>query len=138
MIDKNFVTRFITKHRKKDIAVRKITYFEVCTALSFAWFEHKKVDIAVIETGLGGRLDATNTIRPLLSIITDISYDHMHILGNTLKKIAHEKAGIIKEGIPVLTGILPPSAAQEVARTSHLKRAALHKLIPGKFYSNRT
>lgn len=81
-----------------------ITYFEITTALAFLYFYEKKVDLAVIECGLGGRLDATNVILPEVSIITNIGWDHMHYLGNTLEKIAFEKAGIMKRGIPCVLG----------------------------------
>ena len=80
------------------------SFFELATALAFKYFEEKKVDFAVIEVGLGGRLDCTNIITPELSIITNISFDHIQFLGDTLPKIASEKAGIIKPGIPVCIG----------------------------------
>ena len=80
------------------------TFFEYATALAFAYFAQEKVDYAVIEVGLGGRFDATNVIEPLVSVITSIHYDHMNILGNTLGKIAKEKGGIIKPGIPAVLG----------------------------------
>lgn len=80
------------------------TFFEVTTAMAMQYFAERRVDVAVIETGLGGRLDATNVVEPLVSIITAIDYDHMEYLGTTLPKIAAEKAGIIKEGIPVVIG----------------------------------
>lgn len=80
------------------------SFFEITVAMAFKAFSDEQVDIAVIETGLGGRLDSTNIITPLLSIITNISYDHKDILGNTLQEIAREKAGIIKEGVPILIG----------------------------------
>jgi dihydrofolate synthase / folylpolyglutamate synthase len=80
------------------------SFFEITVAMAFDWFAEEKVDIAVIEVGLGGRLDSTNIIRPELSVITNISYDHMDLLGNTLEKIAFEKAGIIKPGVPVVIG----------------------------------
>ncbi|HLC52455.1 MAG TPA: folylpolyglutamate synthase/dihydrofolate synthase family protein [Candidatus Nanoarchaeia archaeon] len=79
------------------------TFFEFTTALAFQYFTDKKVDFAVIETGLGGRLDATNIVKPKISVITNISFDHMHILGETIPEIALEKAGIIKPGVPLLT-----------------------------------
>ncbi len=80
------------------------SFFELTTALAFAWFAKQKVDIAVIEVGLGGRLDCTNIISPILSVITNISFDHTQFLGNTLREIAREKAGIIKSGTPVVIG----------------------------------
>ncbi len=80
------------------------SFFELTTALAFAWFAKQKVDIAVIEVGLGGRLDCTNIISPILSVITNISFDHTQFLGNTLREIAGEKAGIIKSGTPVVIG----------------------------------
>lgn len=83
---------------------QKPSFFEITTAIAFQYFAQEKVDIAVIETGLGGRLDATNIIQPILSIITRISYDHTDILGNTLAQIAMEKAGIIKPNTPVFIG----------------------------------
>lgn len=80
------------------------SFFELTTALAFKYFAEQQVDIAVIEVGLGGRLDCTNIITPLLSVITNISFDHTRFLGNTLAKIAREKAGIIKKGVPVVIG----------------------------------
>lgn len=80
------------------------SFFELTTAMAFKYFEEQKVDYAIIEVGLGGRLDCTNIITPILSIITNISYDHTHFLGNTLAEIAGEKAGIIKAGVPVVIG----------------------------------
>jgi dihydrofolate synthase/folylpolyglutamate synthase len=92
------------------------TYFEMATLLAFLHFRHNQVDIAVIETGLGGRLDPTNVITPLLSIITSIGYDHMDILGTSLDAIAREKAGIIKKGVPVILGRdVPPSIFKKKA-----------------------
>ncbi len=82
----------------------KPSFFETTVAMAFDYFAKEKVDIAVVEVGLGGRLDSTNIITPLVSLITSISYDHMDILGDTLEKIATEKAGIIKKGIPVVIG----------------------------------
>jgi len=129
-ISKKYIARFIQKH-KKVIEKNKITFFEVCTALAFCYFADKKVDLAIIETGLGGRLDATNTLLPELSIITDISFDHTNILGNTLKKIAYEKAGIIKKGKPVLIGTMKPKPRQEIIRISKLRKAPTVYQKPG-------
>ena len=84
---------------------RQITYFEFTTALAMLWFARRKVDLVILEVGLGGRLDATNVITPLVSVITNVSMDHEMYLGNTLAEIASEKAGIIKEGVPVVSGV---------------------------------
>jgi len=88
----------------KEKAGLRLTFFEFTTALAFEYFKRKKADFAVIETGMGGRLDATNVLKPLVSVITNVSMEHRQYLGNTLQKIAAEKAGIIKHGIPVVTG----------------------------------
>lgn len=80
------------------------SFFEITVAMAFDWFASEEIDIAVIEVGLGGRLDSTNIIIPEISVITNISYDHMDLLGNTLQKIAFEKAGIIKPGVPIVIG----------------------------------
>ncbi len=102
-ISKKFVTAFVEKNQKQ---FKKIdaSFFEITTAMAFEYFKKERVDFAVIETGMGGRLDSTNIITPLLSVITNISYDHQQFLGNTLQKIAGEKAGIIKKNIPVVIG----------------------------------
>lgn len=84
------------------------SFFETMTTMAFAWFVAQKVDIAVVETGLGGRLDSTNVLTPLLSVITNIGFDHTEYLGNTLPKIAREKAGIIKPGVPCVIGETHP------------------------------
>ena len=81
-----------------------LSFFEITTAMAFWWFANEKIDVAVIETGLGGRLDSTNIISPVLSVITNIGLDHCDLLGNTLGEIAFEKAGIIKPGVPVVIG----------------------------------
>jgi dihydrofolate synthase/folylpolyglutamate synthase len=80
------------------------SFFEVCVAMAFDWFARQRVDVAVMEVGLGGRLDSTNVLHPLLSVVTNISYDHQNLLGDTLAAIAGEKAGIIKPGVPVVIG----------------------------------
>lgn len=103
MISRQYVIRFIEHHRKPFERI-KPSFFEWTTALAFDYFRSKKVDIAIIETGLGGRLDSTNIITPELSVITNIGWDHANLLGDTLPKIAAEKAGIIKQGVPVVIG----------------------------------
>lgn len=104
MIGKEFVTDFLDKFLNSGYNGRKPSFFELTTILAFNYFKLQKVDYAVIETGLGGRLDSTNIINPILSIITNISFDHTQFLGNTLAKIASEKAGIIKPNTPVIIG----------------------------------
>ncbi len=103
MIPKKYVTDFVEKY-KDDFARIHPSFFEMNVALAFSYFADEKVDIAIIETGLGGRLDSTNVINPIVSVITNISYDHMQFLGDTLAKIAFEKAGIIKPQVPVVIG----------------------------------
>lgn len=101
------------------------TWFEVMTAVAFVHFAEKGVDISVLETGLGGRLDATNVCRPLVTVITSISYDHMKLLGRTLTQIATEKAGIIKHGCPVVSGVSQPSARRAIEMVARRRRAPL-------------
>lgn len=103
MMTESYVIDF-TAQEKDFIEEISPSFFEVTVAMAFAYFAAEKVDVAIIEVGLGGRLDSTNIIRPELSVITNISYDHMNLLGNTLPEIAYEKAGIIKPGIPVVVG----------------------------------
>lgn len=103
MIAEEAVIDFVDKH-KQQFEILKPSFFEMTSAMAFNYFADAKVDVAVIETGLGGRLDSTNIIKPELSIITNIGYDHTDLLGDTLEKIAHEKAGIIKPGVPVVIG----------------------------------
>ena len=102
-ISKERVVKFV-KDERKFFEPLHPSFFELTTALAFKYFDEQKVDIAIIEVGLGGRLDCTNIISPILSIITNISFDHTQFLGDTLAKIAGEKAGIIKKGVPVIIG----------------------------------
>lgn len=103
MISQEFVVDFVERTKTISEEINP-SFFELTVAMAFDHFEKEKVDIAIIETGLGGRLDSTNVITPILSIITNIGYDHMDMLGDTLEKIATEKAGIIKPHIPVVIG----------------------------------
>lgn len=103
MVEEAFVIEFTGRIRPLIEALEP-SFFEITVAMAFSWFARQKVDIAVIEVGLGGRLDSTNIITPVLSVITNISYDHTNMLGNTLEEIAGEKAGIIKPEIPVVVG----------------------------------
>lgn len=103
MVSEQFVIDFVEQHRSFFEPLHP-SFFELTTAMAFLYFAEQKVDAAVIEVGLGGRLDCTNIIKPDLSIITNISFDHIGFLGNTLAKIAHEKAGIIKPHTPIIIG----------------------------------
>jgi dihydrofolate synthase/folylpolyglutamate synthase len=105
--------------------IPKLTTFEITTALGFLYFAREKVDAAVIEVGLGGRLDATNIVTPRVSVITSLSYDHMAVLGNTLALIAGEKAGIIKPGIPVVSTPQPDEALKVLQEVSAERHAPL-------------
>ena len=101
---------------KENFETINMSFFEYTVAMAFYEFEKEKVDIAIIETGLGGRLDSTNIVNPLLSIITNIGYDHMNLLGDSLEEIAFEKAGIIKENIPCLLYTSPSPRDRSVSR----------------------
>lgn len=102
-IDKKFIIYFIKKY-KNFLQKKKYSFFEIITILAFLYFKNKNVDIAIIEVGMGGIFDSTNIISPIISIITHIGWDHTDILGNTLNKIAYQKAGIIKYNTPVIIG----------------------------------
>ncbi|WP_138434894.1 bifunctional folylpolyglutamate synthase/dihydrofolate synthase [Winogradskyella algicola] len=107
VVSKQFVIGFI-KRNKAFLESNNLSFFEMTVGMAFDYFSKQKVDIAVIEVGLGGRLDSTNIITPELSVITNIGFDHMQFLGDTLEKIAGEKAGIIKQNIPVVIGETQP------------------------------
>ena len=102
-IAEEFVVSFVEKMKDVSESIQP-SFFELTVVMALEYFATQEVDIAIIETGLGGRLDSTNVIIPCLSIITNIGYDHMNLLGNTLEEIAFEKAGIIKQGVPVVLG----------------------------------
>jgi len=106
-ISEDFVCDFINTH-KEFFEANELSFFEMTVGLAFDYFAKEQVDIAIIEVGMGGRLDATNIINPLISVITNIGLDHTQFLGNTLKAIAYEKAGIIKPNIPVIIGEYTP------------------------------
>ncbi|WP_290526551.1 folylpolyglutamate synthase/dihydrofolate synthase family protein [Alistipes sp.] len=115
MIPKQKVVNFVDKHHDVMVA-SELSFFEMTAALAFDYFAQSDVEVAVIETGLGGRLDATNLILPIVSIVTNIGLEHTALLGDTLRKIAREKAGIIKKSIPVILGEANP-AYNEVFET---------------------
>lgn len=110
------------------VDAERITYFETTTAIAFGYFAEQDVDIAVIEVGLGGRLDATNVITPLVSVITDIDLEHTNVLGATLPEIAREKAGIIKPGVPVVVTSLHSEVKQVFRTICEERNAPLHHL----------
>lgn len=103
MIPEQFILDFVGKYKEDVLSIRP-SFFEWTVALAFQYFKEKEVDIAILETGMGGRLDSTNVVIPEISIITNIGFDHMRFLGSTRAEIAYEKAGIIKPGIPVVVG----------------------------------
>ncbi|MFC0515054.1 bifunctional folylpolyglutamate synthase/dihydrofolate synthase [Mucilaginibacter angelicae] len=140
MISEPTVIDFVEDH-KTDFDEIAPSFFEMTVALAFDVFAKEKVDIAIIEVGLGGRLDSTNVITPLLSVITNIGWDHMNMLGNTLQLIAGEKAGIIKPGIPVVIGEQQPEVAnvftEKAAQTNSRIRFASEGWIAEKVKGER-
>lgn len=117
MVSKEFVTGFAEKI-EPEIERTDPSFFEITVAMAFDYFASQKADIAVIEVGLGGRLDSTNIITPEISVITNIGWDHMNLLGNSLPKIAYEKAGIIKQSIPVVVGETIPETKPVFEKTA--------------------
>jgi dihydrofolate synthase/folylpolyglutamate synthase len=121
MISRNAVTGFVKKH-SEFISSLQPSFFEMTVAMAFNFFATEEVDVAVIEVGLGGRLDSTNIINPVLSVITNIGHDHMDLLGDTLEKVAVEKAGIIKRDVPVViseTSAFSEEVFKSKAKESH-------------------
>lgn len=128
-ISEEAVVDFVTRWKGMDSALTP-SFFELTSTMAFEYFADQNVDVAVIETGLGGRLDSTNIISPVLSIITNISHDHTNLLGDTLEKIAFEKAGIIKSGVPVVIGeVLPETEPVFRAKAEEVK-APIHIAAP--------
>ncbi len=107
--------------RIREVEVEELSFFEMATAIGFLHFSSKGCPVAVIETGLGGRLDATNVLDPILSVITTVGRDHMQFLGETIEEIAYEKAGIIKPGVPIVTGPLVPEAMEVIREAAGVK-----------------
>ncbi len=123
-VSASFITHFVNDN-KESIEEISPSFFEITVVMAFEYFAQEQVDFAVIETGLGGRLDSTNIITPEVSVITSISLDHQDMLGDTLAEIAREKAGIIKEGIPVVIGKLPEEAESEIRNFARDRNASL-------------
>lgn len=124
-ISQEFVIDFVEQHRAFFEPLHP-SFFELTTAMAFLYFAQEKVDVAVIEVGLGGRLDCTNIIRPDLCVITNISFDHVQFLGNTLAKIATEKAGIIKPQTPVVIGETTPETKPVFLQKATEMQAPIH------------
>lgn len=124
-VPEEYVVRFVEEERGFFEPLHP-SFFELTTAMAFRYFAEEKVDVAVIEVGLGGRLDCTNVIRPDLSIITNISMDHVQFLGDTLEKIAGEKAGIIKPGVPVVIGETTPETRPVFLKKAREERAPIY------------
>ncbi len=125
LIDEDDFTTLINQLRPVIDTIPDITWFEVTTALAFLYFAEQAVDVAVIEVGLGGRLDATNVVMPLVSVITSLSYDHTHLLGDSLASIAGEKGGIIKPGVPVVSAPQPAEGFDVLAKIAAERHAPL-------------
>ncbi len=124
MIPKKYVSEFVEKH-KLYFTENQLSFFEMTVGLAFDYFRKEKVDIAIVEVGMGGRLDSTNIITPEVSVITNIGLDHTQFLGDTLEKVAAEKAGIIKEGIPVIVGETLPETKQVFEKMASEKNAEI-------------
>ncbi len=120
----NELKPYIERERIKDIT-HSPTFFDTITAIALTYFERKKVDISVLEVGMGGRLDSTNVVLPQISVITPVGYDHTDTLGHTLDRIAYEKSGIIKEGIPVVSSIQEHEALSIISKTCKEKKVRL-------------
>ncbi len=123
-ISKREVSQFITKN-KTFLELQSLSFFEMTVGMAFNYFAKQNVDIAVIEVGLGGRLDSTNIIIPEVSVITNIGYDHTQMLGNTLAEIAYEKAGIIKPNIPVVIGEKHTETTEVFVKIANDRKAPL-------------
>jgi dihydrofolate synthase / folylpolyglutamate synthase len=124
-ISEQFVIDFVQQTKAFSEELQP-SFFELTAAMAFNYFEQQQVDIAIIETGLGGRLDSTNVISPILSIITNIGYDHVNILGDTLEKIASEKAGIIKHNTPVIIGEYLPQTKNVFEQKATAENAPIY------------
>lgn len=125
MVSEEYVIDFVENNRKFFEPLHP-SFFELTTMMAFQYFAEQKVDFAVIEVGLGGRLDSTNIITPILSVITNISFDHTQFLGNTLGEIAGEKAGIIKPQIPVVIGEWNEETQPVFIKKAHEQNSPIH------------
>jgi len=124
MVSKEFIVDFTERIKPVSEKIEP-SFFEITVAMAFEYFAAQEIDIAIIETGLGGRFDSTNIITPELSVITNIGWDHMNILGDSLEKIAFEKAGIIKQNIPIIVGEVLPQTDKVFEQAAREKKASL-------------
>ncbi len=127
-ISKKDVIRLTSLLKDKSKSINNITYFEIVTAMALCYFKEKKVDLSILEVGMGGRLDATNVVTPLLSVITNISKEHEYYLGNSLLKIANEKAGIIKKNSILITGATQPTVLALFKKQCRTKKTRYYQL----------
>jgi dihydrofolate synthase/folylpolyglutamate synthase len=134
LIEKDFILDFVQK-LIDEIDQRGYTFFEVTTAMAFEYLASKKVDLAIVEVGLGGRLDATNLITPLISIITNIGLEHTKQLGNVIPQIANEKAGIVKRDVPTITGVEQPEAFEAIRAVCAQRKSELIRVQDSSSYS---
>ncbi len=132
MVSEDFVVHFVEDHHKKFEEI-KPSFFEMTVAMAFDYFEKENIDVAVVEVGMGGRLDSTNIIQPDLSIITNIGLDHTAFLGNSLAEIAIEKAGIIKKNIPVIVGETQEETKQVFKKVAEDRQAEIY--FADQYYS---
>jgi dihydrofolate synthase/folylpolyglutamate synthase len=124
MCNEDFVIAFVNKVQPMIEQIHP-SFFEVTVAMAFTYFSEKNIDVAIVEVGLGGRLDSTNIVTPELAVITNIGWDHMNMLGDTLEKIAYEKAGIIKQNVPVVIGETLPETKNVFAKMAAEKNAPM-------------
>jgi dihydrofolate synthase / folylpolyglutamate synthase len=129
-VNNEFITReqfaqLVDEIEPHVAAVEGVTWFEIVTAIAFLFFAQSKIDVAVLEVGLGGRFDATNVVTPIVSVITSLSMDHMNLLGNSIEQIALEKAGIIKRHVPVVSAPQVPEALDVIRRVARMRGAPL-------------
>lgn len=137
MIPEEAVVEFVNQYHEAWQSMQP-SFFEITVAMCFWYFRREGVEIAVIETGLGGRLDSTNVITPEVSVITNIGYDHMNLLGDTIEKIAAEKAGIIKPKKPVVIGVMREEAHEVMVQTALIHQAPMidAAIIPNELVPN--
>ena len=135
MISESAVVDFVNSHQDKFTQIG-VSFFEMTTTLAFEYFSNQKVDIAIIETGLGGRLDATNIILPELSVITNVALDHQNLLGDIIEDIATEKAGVIKQAVPVVLGLTSNEVSVVVEQIASEKGSELTKSTINNTYKS--